>query len=215
MSDAIRFASPADLIDAGTFVARVGRLDAGGVVRLRSTGQRVALWAWLPIDVLVTRTVAGGPVAEAGRDVSVVAAELLTTLAAARDGGDLVVPLPGRRDGAWRGSLPAGRAVTPLDLVPADVVRRLVVAAEAAFRAAAGAPEEAAEHLLAHQSLEVSGAGTRVAVPLRILLGLARMGFLGDEPVRVGVGGPWLQVAASFGAAYRRRDDLPTSLRIG
>lgn len=221
--DTIRFGSPADLVDTGTFLARLTRFDAGAPVRLRAAGAGLALWAWLPIDVLVTRAVAAGPEPGSGHDVSVVGAELLGRVAAARDAGALLVPLPARRDDAWRGSLPAGRRVAELDAVPAAVVRGLVSAGEAAYRraagatrvaAATGAPDAVAGELLGHESLRVSAGGTDVAVPLRVLFGLARMGFLGEDPVRVAVDGPWLRAAASFGAAYRRRDDLPTSLRL-
>lgn len=58
--------------DAGAFLARLVRLDPAAPVRLKTSGGRVALWARLPWDVLVTREVAGhGP-----DDVTVSAREL-------------------------------------------------------------------------------------------------------------------------------------------
>ncbi|MER6593311.1 hypothetical protein ABT214_15950, partial [Micromonospora purpureochromogenes] len=50
--------------DAGAFLARLVRFDPATVVRLRPVAGagRTALWARLPWDVLVVRTVAGvGP----------------------------------------------------------------------------------------------------------------------------------------------------------
>jgi len=193
-------ADPADLADAGAFLARVVRLDAGALVRLRAGGRTglVALWSWLPLDVLATRMVAGRLAAE---DATVAAADLLD---AVRAGGSAVT-LPARRDVEWRGALPSGRD-PELERIPADVVRRLVAAGEDAFRSASGA-QAAGEALLDHETLRVSAGGIDVVVPLRMLLGLARMGFLAeDDAVRVGAGGGWLRLAGRYGTVYRRAE---------
>ncbi len=149
--------------------------------------------------------------------MTVGAAELLARLDASRARHSSAVALPARRDVEWRGALPGQGAVTRLDAVPAAVVERLVDAGEAAYRGAAltapGAdPQAVGESLLDHESLRVSSGGTSVAVPLRMLLGVARMGFLADEGVAVGVVGGWVRLDARYGAAYRRRDDIAPPL---
>jgi hypothetical protein len=193
--------------DIGVFLARVTRLDPAALVRVRPAGrEHLTLWAQLPFDVLVARTVAGSWT----EDVTVAAAELLDAVSA----GPLVgspdtLELPRRRDTDWRGSLPPQRGWQPLDTVPADIVRRLVAAGEQAFRAAGGGVAQAAgESLLGHETLRVRGdtAGApEIAVPFRLLLGLARMAVLGDEPVAVSVQGPWLRLTAQHGIVYHRR----------
>jgi hypothetical protein len=224
MGELLTFASVADRADAGAFLARMIRLDPAALVRVRCSGGRVALWGWLPLEVLVTRVVRGdGP-----GDATVGAADLLAALAeptvGAVDGlaalaepaaGGLAAPaestvaMPGRRDEQWRGALPPA-AVDELDAVPAEVIQRLLVAGERTFReASTGAdPRAVGDALLDHETVTVSAGGTSAAVPLRLLLGLARMGFLGDDPVRIGVAGGWVRAAASYGAAYRRRAKL-------
>lgn len=202
----LAFGAGADLADTGAFLARVVRLDPGALVRLRPAGEAaVGLWAWLPIDVLATRVIRGSCL----HDVTVSARDLLAAVTAARDHGDAGLPMPAGRDRDWRGPLPAASHGGELDEVPAEVVRQLVRAGEEAFRTAEGEQRSVSEALLEHESLRVSAGEVTVAVPLRMLLGLARMGFLGDEPVRVGRTGGWIWAAGSFGAAYRRAEPTP------
>jgi hypothetical protein len=194
------FASGSDRADATAFLARVLRLDQGALVRLRGGGGAVGLWAWLPLEVLVTRAVHGsGPV-----DVTVEAKALFELLA--RDGG---IALPPGRDVDWPGALPAP-GVRELDEIPAEVVTTLLAAGERTFReASAGAdPRAVGDALLDHEVLTVSAGELTAAIPLRLLLALARMGFLGDEPLRIGLAGGWIRAAASYGVAYRRRGRL-------
>jgi hypothetical protein len=188
--------------DAGVFLARVVRLDPAGLVRVRPSGpEHLTLWAQLPFDVLVARTVAGN----CQDDVTVAAAELLSVVTPHGAGG--TVELPRRRDAEWRGSLPPERGWQHLDDVPADVVQHLLAAGEKAFRAA-DAAQAAGESLLDHETLKVRGdqAGSpEAAVPFRLLLALARMAFLSpQQPVAVSVLGPWLRLTAAYGNAYRR-----------
>lgn len=193
--------------DAGAFLARVSRLDPGALVRIKPAGPgHLTLWAHLPFDVLAARTV-GGTWPE---DVTVAAAELLAAIGepVGANGPPPTLELPRRRDVDWRGSLPPERGWQPLDAVPADVVGQLVTAGERAFRAAGVARAQAAgESLLGHETLRVRGdaAGApETAVPFRLLLGLARMAFFGDEPVAVSVLGPWLRLTAQHGVVYHR-----------
>jgi hypothetical protein len=113
--------------DAGVFLARLTRLDPRALVRLRPAGvDRTALWARLPWEALVTRSVPG----QLSQDVTVLAADLLAELA--REGPEL----PTRRDEQWRWPLPpAGQQV--LERVPVAAVREIGAAAEGTVRAAA------------------------------------------------------------------------------
>ncbi len=207
------FASASDRADAGAFLARAVRLDPAALVRIRCDAGRIALWTWLPLDVLATRVVRGdGP-----PDATVSAAALLTALTeaaaeteAAAGAGLAGVAVPERRDAEWRGALPSESAVDELDAVPADVIQQLLVAGERTFReASAGAdPRAVGDALLDHDVLTVSAGDQTATVPLRLLLALARMGFLGEDPLRVGLSGGWVRAAASYGAAYRRRSKL-------
>lgn len=184
--------------DLGVFLGRVVRLDRGALVRIRPSGpDHLTLWARLPFDVLAARTAAGAWL----DDATVAAAALLDAVSSAPERFDL----PARRDAEWRGSLPPERGWQPLDTIPADVVRGLIVRGEQAFRAAG--TQAAGESLLDHETLRVRGdlpGAPEVAVPFRLLLGLARMAFLGDGPVGVATCGPWVRLAADHGNVYHR-----------
>jgi hypothetical protein len=213
MRDILAFTSASDRADAGAFLARVARLDPAALVRLRCAGGKVALWSWLPLEVLVTRVVRGdGPA-----DAVVVAGALLETIAGEGLGDAGGVPggtaLPPSRDRDWRGALPTETDLRALDEIPADIVRKLLAAGEQTFReASTGAdPRAVGDALLDHEVLTVSHGDVSVAVPLRLLLGLARMGFLGDDPLRIGLAGGWVRAAASYGVAFRRRTPLSLS----
>ncbi|MFG1921486.1 hypothetical protein [Cryptosporangium sp. NPDC048952] len=183
--------------DLGVFLGRIVRLDAGALVRIRPSGpDHLTLWAALPFDVLVARTVPGSWL----DDATVSAAELLES-----------TELPRRRDSEWRGSLPPDRDWQPLDTVPADVVRNLITAGQKAFRAAG--TQAAGESLLDHETLRVSTPGSpEVAVTFRLLLALARMAFLGDGPVGVSSCGPWVRLTAEHGTVYHRTASFGVTL---
>lgn len=191
--------------DAGAFLARLVRLDAGALVRLRSSGPRTALWARLPWDVLVTREVAGtGPA-----DATVSAAELLSELA----GGGPV--LPARRDGGWRWALPP-TAGTVLESVESAQVSRLAAAAAGTLREAASTGvagrsvglRALRDALLDHVALVVTPPdGRPVEVSQRLVQAVFKMGFLGpsgvDVPVsHVRVAGRWVGLSAPYGVAW-------------
>lgn len=197
----------AGVADAGAFLARLVRLDPATLVRLRPVpgAGRTALWARLPWDVLVVRTVPG----VAPGDVTVAAAELLAELEAG--GGTL----PRRRDDGWRWPLPpaASRAVEAL---PADDVRRIAAAAAGTLREAAthGVAGRAVgqralrDALLDHVAVVVTpddAPAAPVEVPQRLVQGLVRMGFLGTGEVQVRVAGRWVGLVGPYGAAWSRK----------
>ncbi|MEU5787433.1 hypothetical protein ABZ754_06855 [Micromonospora purpureochromogenes] len=197
--------------DAGAFLARLVRFDPATVVRLRPVdgAGRTALWARLPWDVLVVRTVAGaGP-----GDVTVAAADLLAELESA--GG----ALPSRRDDRWRWPLPPA-ASRRVEALPAGELRRIAEAAAGTLRTAAteGVGGRAVgqrvlrDALLDHVAVVVTPddpPGEPVEVTQRLVQGVVRMGFLGpvDAPaeVQVRVAGRWIGLVGPYGAAWSRK----------
>ena len=173
---------------------------------------KVAQHAYKVTDEDVAALQAAGNSDDAVFEVTVAAAALLDLMAGTAGvpaaGGS--VSLPPRRDTDWPGALPPEAGVRELDEIPADVVRKLLTAGERTFReASAGAdPRAVGDALLDHEVLTVSAGDASATVPLRLLLGLARMGFLGDDPLRIGLAGGWVRAAASYGVAYRRRSRL-------
>lgn len=193
--------APESVRDAGAFLARLVRLDRSALVRLRPADDRVALWGHLPFDVLATRTVTG----RLPEDLTVRAGELLAALP---DGA-----LPTRRDAEWRGALPpTGSAAGELPLiesVPADALRAIAGSAARTLEQAVGqgtGERRIRDAILDHVAITLSGDGhPEVAVPTRVITGLARMGFLGDDAVRFRAGRGWLRAQATYGEVWFRR----------
>jgi hypothetical protein len=198
----------AGMADAGAFLARLTRLDAAALVRLRpAEAGHTALWARLPWEALVTRSVPGGP----PEDVTVRAADLLTELV--RGGA----ALPARRDELWRWPLPPARSEV-LERIPAGEIREIGAAAEGTVRAAArdGVGGRAVgdravrDALLDHVAILVTPQlpGEPVKVPQRLVQAVVRMGFLGRAEatgtVRVLRAGRWTGLAAAYGTAWLR-----------
>ncbi|MEV0841530.1 hypothetical protein AB0I55_18500 [Actinocatenispora sera] len=182
--------------DAGAYCARLVRLDPAALVRLRpAAGGLLALWSRLPFGVLVARTVAG----ELADDATVRAGDLLAALP---DGA-----LPGRYDAQWRGALPP-REAEPVEQVPAADLRRIAELAATTLRDSTGrgvGERRIRDALLDHPGITLATGDTEVAVPMRVVLALVRMGFLADEPVRFGTAGRWLAAQARNGTAWYQR----------
>lgn len=199
--------------DAGAFLARLTRLDPGAVVRLKSDGERVTLWARLPWAVLVSRTVEG----VAPEDATVSAADLLAELGR---GGEM---LPQRRDQQWRWPLPPSGAPRVVETVPTAEVHRIATAAAGTLRTAstegvggrAVGQRALRDALLDHVAILVTDGESRVEVPQRLIQAVVRMGFLGRSaptpgevvPVQLGEArvqaiGRWVGLAAPYGVAW-------------
>jgi hypothetical protein len=200
--------------DAGAYLARLVRLDAAALVRLRPAGDgTLGLWARLPFEVMVTRRIRSS----FEQDVTVRATDLLRAL-----DGDLPA-LTARYDAQWRWPVPpdAGRVVERL---PVAEVRRLGAAAETTLREAvtSGVRGRAVgervlrDALLDHVPVVVTtDDGARYEVPQRLVQAVIRMGFLGpatgppahpatgdgDVDVRAVPGG-WVGLAGPFGTGW-------------
>jgi hypothetical protein len=194
--------------DAGAFLARLTRIDPAALVRLRPVPDpadglpRTALWARLPWQVLVTRTVQG-----AGPDEATVsAAELLAVLA---DGGER---LPSRRDAQWRWPLPPG----PGEVVETIGGGELVTIAQAAAGTLRSVTADrrvgeriVRDALLDHVAIVVTPGSDvdagGIEVPQRLVQAVVRMGFLGPSAgsaVQVRIARRWVGLAAPYGTAW-------------
>ncbi|MGH4016150.1 MAG: hypothetical protein ACRDSL_19945 [Pseudonocardiaceae bacterium] len=202
----LRIPDPAERDDLGAFVARAVRLDSEAMVRLRACNGRVDAWVASPFDTLVTRSVPGEL---RPADVTVGGSDLLAALAVV---GAAVLD-PGRpRDVLWRSELPPDQGWREVDQVPAGVLFDLADRGAAVVRENPGPHGTPPAGLLDQKVITVSGAGFDVRVPLRCLLALSGMGFLGGhgatETVRVSATDSWLRLDARYGAALRRRHAL-------
>ncbi|MEJ2890176.1 hypothetical protein [Actinomycetospora aeridis] len=174
----------ADRAALADVVGRVVRLDPAAVVRLRTVGDGVALWAGTPFAVLVA---AAAPGRVEPADVTVVGSDLLAALtvvdAPALDPGTAV-------DDRWRGDLPGP--------VRWDVVGE-IGAAEIDAVVARADPSGLDEPVW-----EAGG----VRVPARCVVAVAGMGWPeGGAPVPVAVSsdGAWMRLDLGVAAIVRHR----------
>lgn len=196
---------PEDLTDCSTLLTRLTRLDAAGLVRLQQTGDHVTLWAQ-PLGVVVRRQVRARMTVD---DRTFLSVQLLAAVDCA---ADAAVQLPAPRDESWRVTLPPLAGWSALDAVPVRVVRHLAVGAGRVVRGARD-PAAAGESLLDREALRVAHGADEVTLPVRVVVVLARMGFLGgyehsEDAVRVACTPAWTRVAARHGTAYQRRGGL-------
>lgn len=193
----------AGLAEMAPLLRRVIALDPRALARVRAAEGRLTVLVQLPFAVLVARTV---PLpATESLDQTVAADELLGWLDRAR------AEPPVARDSEWRGAVPPARGWQRVDLVPGDVIRRLVrTGAQALEEAVAAGPvpgaqprAEVADALLDSVVLTAEGSGRRVEVRLRTLSALTRMGFLArGSAAAVDVCGRWVRVAAAYGSVF-------------
>ncbi|MGY0233329.1 hypothetical protein [Longispora urticae] len=113
---------------------------------------------------------------------------------------------PPLRDTEWRGALPLAAGRT-LEEIPAAELRRVAEAAAATLKAAPPTLGErrVRDALLDHVAITVTtDDGESAEIPVRLVLGLTRMGFLGETPVAVRRSGGWTGLVGEFGAAWYR-----------
>ena len=204
----LRARAPEDLTDCSVLLSRLTRLDAVGLVRLQQAGEFVTFWA-SPLEVVIRAEIRAQM--NVG-DRTMPAVELLAAVGAPAGGS---VRLPPARDAGWRVTLPPRAGWSDLDVVPAEVVRDLADSAGRAVRAAAD-PVIAGGSLLDQEALRVSGGGDEVVLPVRVVIVLHRLGFLGAATapaavMRVACSPAWIRLAARHGTAYQRRNGLSLS----
>ncbi len=216
--------SATGVADATAFLTRLLRLDPAAPVRVvpgslgppdpgpadpEPAGGRMALWASLPWEILVTRVVdAQWPAGEYA------AGALLAALGSAPAPADLADARAGA--GEWRWGLPPG-AGTAIEQIPAREIHRVGMAAEQTLRTVtqsgidgrAVGQRAVRDALLDHVPITVEAAGQRVGVPQRLVQAVVRMGFLGAVPtasvVLVRVQPGWVGLAADYGTAWWHR----------
>ena len=193
-------------------VERALSIEPAADIRIRVFDGRLSAFVRLPFDVLAGCTLDAGDTAGAGRtDVTVAAADLLRwctqpELAATdrRSGVTAERAEPPRRDSHWLTAVPPRNGWQRIDVVPADVVQRLV--RSGAELVPSVASRTAQQSLLASTVLTASNTELSVDVPLGLVSGLVRMGFLPpDGAAAIDAHPGWLRVAAAFGSTYQSR----------
>ncbi|MEU5870067.1 hypothetical protein AB0A73_00730 [Glycomyces sp. NPDC047369] len=175
--------------DGPAFAARVARLDPEAPVLVRDG----RLWATLPIGVLAVRAAEGLP------DGVYRAADLAAGSAEQQP------------EASWRGRLPQ-RPWTVVETVPAAAVADIDRKAGDALRERRGSgvgDRRLRDAMLDHVALTVEHGGAHYPVQVRLVAALCRMGFLGDEPVKVLRSGRRLGLSGTFGAVWERDRGLP------
>lgn len=178
-----------DLRDAAAYLGRLLRLDGATVVRLRSAGSLVALFAQPTAGIVAMRTmdVVGAP----GLDRVVGAAELVAALRRADAERTTDVPLPAARDAEWVGTLPTPVGWSAAAVVPGEAVEAIL---------STGDPGSDRDAL----TMELDGA--QVGVPMRLFATARTLGFLApDDPVELRANPAWLSLEGTFGSVFARR----------
>lgn len=178
--------------DLTVFAERCLRLDRTAVIRLRTRSDGlIGAWASTGVDVLACRVVRAELEPS---DFTCAADRLYRGLTGDAEDVDTGEPM----DAAWSTALPPETGFVHLDDVPATVLTELA--------------RRGPELTLDQQVLTVSGAGIEAGVPMRCVLALTAMGFIGgvgdraeDEVVRVRATAGWLRIDARFGSVFRRR----------
>jgi hypothetical protein len=177
--------------DGAVFAARAARLDPDALVLAR--GGR--LWVALPIGVLAVRD--AGPGAPA--DGVYRAGDLASGSATARPAA------------AWRGRLPQEPWET-IETIPAPEIADIDRKAAQALRERRGqgvGDRRLRDAMLDHVALRIEYDGGTAHVEVRLVAALCRMGFLGEDPVRVLKAGRRIGLAATHGAVWERDRGLP------
>jgi hypothetical protein len=177
---------PLNAGDEAAFAARAARLDPDTLV----LAQGGRLWAALPIGVLAVRDAGSSPLAEG-----------------LYRAGDLAAGSPAPRPAAeWRGRLPRPPWTT-VESVPAADIADIDRKAAQALRERRGqgtGDRRLRDAMLDHVTLRVEHDGRIYPVEFRLVAGLCRMGFLGEDPVRVVKAGRRIGLAATYGAVWDR-----------
>ncbi|MEU5156279.1 hypothetical protein [Glycomyces sp. NPDC021274] len=181
--------------DDAAFAARAARLDPDTLV----LAQGGRLWAALPIGVLAVREAGAAPEAGALADGVYRAGDLASGNASPRPAAE------------WRGRLPRP-PWTAVEAVPAADIADIDRKAAQALRERRGqgiGDRRLRDAMLEHVTLRVEHDGRIYPVEFRLVAGLCRMGFLGEDPVRVVKAGRRIGLAATYGTVWDRDRGLP------
>ncbi|HEY8302438.1 MAG TPA: hypothetical protein VIG48_11090 [Jatrophihabitans sp.] len=204
----------AQLAELVPLIRRAADLDPATLVRVRRSGERLALIVRLPFGVLAARTLES-PAADA-LDTTVRAGELLAWL------DDDRRDRPDARDAEWRGGTPPDRGWHRIERVPDTELRPLVRTGALTLKQAAereGVPgaqprQEVADALLDSVVLSVGDQTHSADITLRTLSALTRLGFLArDSHAAVDVAGRWIRVVGAYGTVYAERPGAGLTLR--
>lgn len=182
--------------DDAAFAARAARLDPDTLV----LAQGGRLWAALPIGVLAVREAGDSARPDSALPDGVYRA------------GDLAAGSAAPRPAAeWRGRLPR-QPWTAVESVPAADIADIDRKAAQALRERRGqgiGDRRLRDAMLEHVTLRVEHEGRIHPVEFRLVAGLCRMGFLGEDPVRVVNAGRRVGLAATYGTVWDRDRGLP------
>ena len=207
--------SAEDRHDLATFLGRTLRLSSDATVRLQSVrdGQSTVAWA-IVLGTLVRREFHGRLDAVADTAVSAVELARANSESASRS---VEVELPSAVDSKWRGTIPPASGWQWREDIPASSIIETVAAAGASLTDLDDNALNAAADSMLSQTLitvDVPGAAS-IGLPLRTLVCLTRMGFLGradagqpNDVARIASNGSWVVIATTQGAAYRRSESL-------
>lgn len=193
-------------------LGRVRRLDPDALVRLRPDTAGGRFWALLPFGVLATKEL---PIT-VPEDITVKASDLYE-----RTGGPIPMePTRGlpRHDGQWRGGTLPDPTAPIIERIAAHECHRIGDDAAAALRTAqrqavqqqrSVGERKLRDTLLDHVALTITVGADRYEVPVRLVVGLLRMGFAPEGEVRVRRSGRRLGLEGVHGAVWAAGGGLP------
>lgn len=194
------------------FLARAQRLDPQALVRLQPTGDGGRLWVMLPFGVLATMSMS----MTVSEDVTV-RADALSDRVRDAEATDLIAGMP-RHDGQWRGGMLPDPGAQVIERLTAGECHRIGDEAATALRDAQRQAEEQQraigerrlrDTLLDHVALTVTVESDKHDVPVRLVVGLLRMGFAPDGTVLVRRSGRRLGLEGVHGAVWAAGGGLP------
>lgn len=186
--------------DLDGYLARLLRYDPRAVVRLRASGEVLAVFARPPLEVITLRTV--GLATAAVLDATVPAAGLRAGI----DGRALSVPASVTGP-AWTGLLPPRAGWREVCVLSAASVRALVAAgvAEGRERIAALPERERTQAALEEIAASLWSRSIGGALPLRAAHAATVFGFMrSSELVTVYQAGQWLRMRTEYGVVLVR-----------
>ncbi|QSB06267.1 hypothetical protein [Natronoglycomyces albus] len=167
------------------------RSDTGAGVESTPTPGFVHLWAVLPLKVLAQRVAR----AQIDADATFRAADLAVADTWPQQ----------RHDSQWRAALPNSTGIL-LERIPAPAITQLVEQARETLEARRGGSvgdRRLRDALLDHEALTIHHREMEYKVQLRLAIAAARMGFIGDDEVRVKLSGRRIGLESTHGTVWQ------------